>query len=225
MTELSSQALKGVFRLQIALGVLLFVPAWSLHYWQAWVYWVLFGGATLAITLHFLRHDPALMQRRLRGGPTAEHSDLQKVVTALATTVLAGVIAFPGVEHRLHRTVVPPGASLLADAVVLLGFVVVFRVFRENSHASSIIEVREGQPVIDTGPYSVVRHPMYSGCLLIALATPVALGSYWGVLFALPSIAVLAVRLVDEERYLVEHLPGYAEYRRRVPYRLLPYVW
>jgi protein-S-isoprenylcysteine O-methyltransferase Ste14 len=222
---LAKRAFGGLIRFQIFLALLLFVPAGTVRYWQAWVYWLLFSACVTLISLYFLRFDPALVESRLKAGPTAERRESQKLIQGVATVAVAGTFFIPAIERRLHPPVVPPLLSLAADALMVASFVFIFVVFRENSHASSIIEVKEDQQVISTGPYRLVRHPMYSGSILLFLATPPALGYLWGLIPAVLLCAAIIARLLDEERYLVQELPGYDGYRRQVRYRLIPRVW
>lgn len=225
MTDLRKRALTRLAAFQIALGVLLFAPAWSLRSWQAWVYWALIGVAALASTLYFLKHDPALVQRRLRGGPTAERTREQKIIVTVISVLFAGLFIASGVERRFHPPAFPPAIVLAGDAVVVASSLLSALVLRANSHASAVVEVTEGQRVISTGPYGIVRHPLYSSVLLMLLATPAALASLWAVPFAALLVAAIVARLLAEERFLVENLPGYADYRREVRYRLVPRVW
>jgi protein-S-isoprenylcysteine O-methyltransferase Ste14 len=135
------------------------------------------------------------------------------------------VLVVPGIERHFRPSRIPVPVVLAADAVIALGFLIIFFTFRENSHASTVIEVSANQQVISTGPYAHVRHPMYSGANLMFLATPFALGSLWALVPALLLVAVIVARLLDEERFLSKNLPGYDEYRRTVRYRLVPHVW
>jgi protein-S-isoprenylcysteine O-methyltransferase Ste14 len=225
LLQVRKKAFTRLLRLQGMLAALLFLPAWSLRCWHAWVYWIVFSACMLAITWYFLAHDPGLMESRLKVGPGAERETGQKVIRAVASVVACLVVVVPGIERRFHPSVVPLPVVLAADALVVAGFAIVFRVFRENSHASSLIEVRPGQQVIATGPYSVVRHPMYAGALLIMVATPVALGSWWALVCVVPLCGAVVARLVGEERYLSQMLRGYQEYCREVRHRLIPHVW
>ncbi len=136
-----------------------------------------------------------------------------------------GLFILPGLDHSLGRSAVPPVLVLIADTLVALGFAIIFWTFRVNGHASSIIEVKENQPVVTTGPYAAVRHPMYAGAALLLFATPVALGSWWGLVLVIPALAGIAWRLIDEETFLVKNLPGYADYVRQTRFRLVPLVW
>ncbi|HVI96430.1 MAG TPA: isoprenylcysteine carboxylmethyltransferase family protein [Anaeromyxobacter sp.] len=222
---LRRKSFAGLASLLLVLAAATFLPAGTLRFWQAWVYGSVFLGCTLLITLHFLRSDPALIQRRLAAGPAAERRPVQRIVQALASLCFLALFVVAGLDHRLGWSSVPAPVSLAADALVAVGFAIVFLVFRENSHASAVIEVSAGQRVVSTGPYRRVRHPMYAGALLLLAATPPALGT----LVALPLVAALAAvlvaRIVDEERLLSAELPGYRDYCREVRHRLVPHVW
>lgn len=225
MNGLEKRALTGVARFQITLALLLFLPAGTLRFWQAWVYWALHSMALFWMTLHFLKRDPALIQRRLLGGPRHEKQRNQKIITALASVLGIGSMLLPGIERRFHPSPVPLPVVLAADALLVVAFWLTSLVFQANSHASSVIEVTAQQRVVATGPYRFVRHPMYSACVLLFLATPPALGSLWAFAGFLPLCAIMVARLIYEEEFLAKNLPGYEEYRREVPYRLIPGVW
>jgi protein-S-isoprenylcysteine O-methyltransferase Ste14 len=223
--DLRKKAIIGVARFQIILGLLLFLPAWSLRFWQAWVYWIVFLLSTLLTTFYLLKHDPILLESRLRAGPSAEREKSQKIIQALASVFTCGVLIVPGIERRLYSSIMPLSVVFVADALVVAAFVVVFLVLRENSYASSIVEVKAGQHLISTGLYQIVRHPMYGGAVLMFLATPLALGSLWAFACAIPLCGFIVARLLDEERYLSKNLPGYRLYCQKVRYRLIPYIW
>ncbi|HAO39661.1 MAG TPA: isoprenylcysteine carboxylmethyltransferase family protein [Afipia sp.] len=225
MSPNAGKAFAGLLRSLLVIAALFFIPAWSLRFWQGWVYLAIMGAASAAIILYLAKYDDALIGRRLKAGPVAEKEKSQKIIQTL--TAVSGVVAFlvPGFDFRSHWSDVPAALIILGDIGVVIGYVIIFLVFRENSYASSIVEVDESQKVISTGPYAVVRHPMYSGAILMFLATPLALGSWWAFIPAAILSAMVAVRLIDEERFLVIHLPGYDAYRSRVRYRLIPGVW
>jgi protein-S-isoprenylcysteine O-methyltransferase Ste14 len=225
MNDLKRRVLISLARFQIALALLLFLPAWSLTWWQGWLYWFLFGAACLVLTLYFLRHDPALIARRLGAGPAAEREPRQKLIQGIASLLVCTLFILSGFDHAFGWSSVSPATGLIADAVVMLGFYVMFLAFRENSFAASTIQVDSGQRVIDTGLYGVVRHPMYVGALIMFIATPIALGSWWGLVPVALLAAAIGWRLTDEENFLVRHLAGYADYRRKVRARLIPGVW
>ena len=161
----------------------------------------------------------------MKAGPGAEQQTAQKIIQAIAGTLALALVVVPGLDHHFGLSYVPAAIVVLADVLVIVGFVFVSQVFRENSFAASTIKVEAEQRVISTGPYAIVRHPMYAGASLALLATPIALGSWWGLLIAIAMIAAIVVRLLDEERYLAANLAGYDEYRGKVKYRLIPMLW
>ncbi len=225
MSKLIGQAILGFLALAVAMGLALFLPAGTLAYWQAWVYLAVFLGSAAAISVYLARNDPALLQRRVNAGPTAEKERIQQLVQGLAGLAFVSVLVVSSLDHRFGWSSVPTSTVLLSDILVLLGFVVIFFVFREDSYTAATIQVAQDQRVISTGPYAMVRHPMYAGAGLLMLATPPALGSWWGLLAVGVLTATIIVRLLDEEHFLQHNLAGYREYKRRVPFRLVPYVW
>lgn len=225
VNNLASKALTGLVRFQVILAVLLFLPAWSLRFWEAWIYWTLSSASVLIITLYFLKHDPRLIERRLAVGPRAEPLKSQKLIQTITGALWCALMIVPGFDHRWHWSDAPTPMVPIADVLVVLGFLIIFFVFRENSYTAGVVKVETNQQVISTGPYGVVRHPMYAGAALMFLATPVALGSLWALLVAILLCGGLAARLLDEERYLSANLPGYTAYCQKVKYRLVPFVW
>jgi protein-S-isoprenylcysteine O-methyltransferase Ste14 len=223
--ELRRQAIGALARFEVFVAAIIILPAWSIRYWQGWLFWLVFSAMVWWITLYFLKHDPHLIAGRMKGGPSAEQQTTQKIIQALAAMLSAAMVVVPGLDHHFGWSSVPAPIVLLADAMIVAGFAIMFRVFQENSFAVSTIKVETAQRVISTGPYAIVRHPMYAGASLSILATPLALGSLVAMPIAVALIAVLVVRLLDEERYLVVNLPGYESYRNSVRYRLLPMVW
>jgi protein-S-isoprenylcysteine O-methyltransferase Ste14 len=209
----------------LALGVMLFLPAGSLHFWQGWLYGFVFVAATAAISLYFLKHDPKLVERRMHVGPMAEQRPAQKIIMAITLLGFVLLLALPGLDYRWHWSAVQPWLVLAANAGVGLSFIVFFIVLKQNSYAASTIRVETDQPVVSTGAYAIVRHPLYSGALLFLAFTPLALGSYWTLLVLIPIVPVLVWRLLDEERFLNQSLPGYAEYCRTTRFRLIPWIW
>jgi len=207
------------------MGFLLFVSAGTVRYWQAWIYLSLFFGMSAVITFDLMRHDPALLERRMKGGPTAERRPVQRFIMLGVSLGFIGLLVVPALDFRFRWSVVPLTGVVIGDALFALGFGFIARVYRENTFTSATIEVAEGQRVITTGPYAIVRHPMYASALLYLFGTPLALGSYWGLLpFAL-MLPFLLWRLVDEERLIARDLPGYTDYQKRVRYRLVPFLW
>jgi len=215
----------GFVQLIAAMLICLLLPAWSLRYWEAWVYVVVFGGSAAVITVYLQRHDPVLLQRRVTAGPAAEKSRLQRLIQAIASLAFLGILVVPAFDHRLGWSTVPGWLVAVGDALVLLGFAIVFTTFRANTYASATIETARDQRVIDSGPYAVVRHPMYGGALVLLGGTPLALASYWGLLAWLPMTVAIVWRLLDEERILSRDLAGYRVYQSRVRFHLVPGIW
>ncbi len=206
----------------ILIGLVLFLPAGSLDYWQAWLYLgVLFIPFTLVI-VYFLKRDPGLLERRMR---FKEKEAQQKKIINLATLFFLIGFLMPGLDHRYGWSHVPAVIVILSDIMIVLGYLLIFLVFKENSYASRIVEVEKGQKVITTGPYSVIRHPMYAGVILMYIFTPLALGSFWALVFFVPVIPTVILRTLNEEAVLSRGLKGYKEYMKKVRYRLIPYVW
>ncbi len=220
-----TRAFAGLAWLGVALAGSLFLPAGTIDYWQAWVFLCVFLGPALAITIYLVKNDPALLERRVIGGPSAETDRSQKVIQVLASVAFIVQIVLPAVDHRFAWSSVPPYAVAVGDALIVLGYLIVFLVFKANTFASATIEIRPEQRIIDTGPYALVRHPMYSGALVMLLGVPLALGSWWGLLVIVPMTLVIAWRLTGEEAFLTKNLPGYSQYLKKVRYRLVPFIW
>jgi protein-S-isoprenylcysteine O-methyltransferase Ste14 len=225
MSELSRRVLARCLVYFTLLAVFLFASAGSLRYREGWVYWTVYTGMSLWITLYFLKYDPKLIERRLEIGPHAEARTSQKIIQGVASVLFIAMYVVSGLDWRIHGPTFPAAAVLIFNALVALGFWIMFLVFRENSHAAGVIKVEPGQRVISTGPYRLVRHPMYAGAFVMFLATPPALGSKWGGIVAVSLCAAIVFRLLDEERFLSANLPGYEAYCRTVRSRLVPGVW
>jgi protein-S-isoprenylcysteine O-methyltransferase Ste14 len=223
--KLNAKAWLSLFVLVAAMGLLLFAPAGTFRYWQAWLYLSVFACASSLTTLYLMRRDPALLARRMSGGPTAEKRTTQKLIMLFVSVCFVALLVAPALDHRFGWSRVPPVVVFLGDLLVATGFYFIFLVYRENTYTSATVEVAEGQKVVSTGPYAVVRHPMYASGSLYLAATPLALGSYWGLLAFAAMAPFLIWRLLDEEQLLARDLPGYREYRRRVRHRLVPFVW
>lgn len=219
------QAFKNLFLFLVAIGVLLFLPAWSLSYLQGWIFISLLGALSAAITLYLAACDPQLLERRLRAGPGAEQQRSQKIVQLMTSAMLCAMMLVAGFDYRGHWSDVPQALIITADIAFVLAFAVIFVVFRANTYTSGVIEIAEGQQVISTGPYALVRHPMYTGGIVFILATPLMLGSWWALIPAVVVCGGIVVRLLDEERFLVKNLSGYADYCVRVRWRLVPGLW
>jgi protein-S-isoprenylcysteine O-methyltransferase Ste14 len=209
----------------IAVGLILFGPAGTLHYWQGWAFLAVFTAASLGPTIYLARNNPAALQRRMHAGPRAETRAAQKVIITSSFVILFAMMAFSAFDHRMGWSTVPPWVSVLGDILVATGLGVAMLVIIQNSYAAATVTVETGQTVASGGLYKFVRHPMYVGNVVMMVGMPLALGSYWGLLLVIPGIAVLVFRILDEEKLLAHDLPGYREYAAHVRYRLVPNVW
>jgi protein-S-isoprenylcysteine O-methyltransferase Ste14 len=225
MNTNTREALAGLSRWLALLAIMFFGSAWSLRFWQGWVYIAIMATASVAIITYLAYYDQALLERRLNAGPVAEKEQSQQRIQAATSMVGIILMLLPGFDHRWHWSQVPPTFVILGNVCLALGFVLVFLVFRENTYSSGIVEVAKDQKVISTGPYAFVRHPMYSGVILMFLATPLALGSWWALIPAIALSAMIVVRLIDEEKFLAINLPGYVAYTSQVRSRLIPGAW
>lgn len=221
----SKGILLTVLKFFVVFPALLFLPAGTLKFWQAWALWSLVGLLMALGGTYFVKHDPALMKRRLRRGPVAEKETSQKIIIALLSVFLVASFLIPGLDHRFGWSHVPPLVVVAGDLLVAAGFLLIFLTFKVNSFAAATIDVEPTQTVATTGPYRIVRHPMYIGVLLVLTFFPLALGSYWALLIAPFTFALIVWRLLDEERFLARNLSGYEEYCRTTRSRLIPYVW
>jgi protein-S-isoprenylcysteine O-methyltransferase Ste14 len=222
MDELNARTIKAGLRGFIVFALLVFLPAGTLAYWQGWAFLATFSAASTALTLYMAVYDRKLLERRLRAGPIAEKETSQKIIMLFAMLGFVAFLVFPVLDHRFGWSPVPPSVSIAADALVALSFLFMFFVMRENSYAASTIQVVQDQQVIATGPYALVRHPMYAGALLLIIGMPLALGSWYGLIGIAIFLPVLIWRLLDEESFLTRRLQGYAEYKSKVRWRLIP---
>jgi protein-S-isoprenylcysteine O-methyltransferase Ste14 len=225
MSKLIVQTLSTFLIGAVVLGVLLFLPAWTLNYWQAWVFIVVFMTSVSVIGLYLALKDPVLLERRKKFGPSQEQSPVQKIVISIGVVALLGVFVFSALAHRFEWSPVPAYGSLVGDALVALGLFINLRVFKENTYGGATIETVADQKVIFTGPYALVRHPMYVGVLIMLIGIPLALDAWWSLAIIAVAAPGLIWRILDEEKLLTKDLPGYVEYTQKVRYRLVPYVW
>lgn len=206
----------------IILGAVFFATAGTFCYWHAWLYMAVLFVPMFFVLLYLVKKDPALLERRLR---TKERVVPQNFLHKITTAGFILSYIVPGFDHRFGWSSVPNAVVVAADILVFLSYSLFFLVLRENSYASRIVEVEKDQRVISTGPYAVVRHPMYSAVLVMFLMNPIALGSFWALLCLLPLPGLLVTRIRNEEKLLINDLSGYKEYTQAVKYRLVPGVW
>jgi protein-S-isoprenylcysteine O-methyltransferase Ste14 len=225
MRNLYIRAAAKLLQLPLLLAVLIFLPAWTLDYWEGWLFSAVFVACSLAITLYLAAKDPELLERRMNVGPGAEKEAAQKIIVIGVLLSFAAMPVMSATDHRLGWSSVPTSVVIFGDMLIVLAYIGFYLVFRENTYGAATVQIAEGQKVISTGPYAVVRHPMYSWALLMMLGMPLALGSWWGLLIVVPGVAGIVARLLDEEQFLARNLAGYSGYMRKVRYRLVPFVW
>src|SRR6516165_10742133 len=222
MDPLHRQAIVQGLLWTLVFGVLIFLSAGTVDYWQGWLFLGTFAASTVGFTMYLALYDRPLLERRLKAGPQHEREWLQKIIVSLILLAFLALIVLPALDYRFAWSPVDPWVSILGDAVILLSFLFIFWVTRVNSFAASNIRVEPDQSVIDTGPYAYVRHPMYAGAIWLFVGMPLALGSWWSLGLIVPFIPLLVWRLLDEERLLQRDLPGYIDYTHRVRARLVP---
>lgn len=209
----------------VVLGLLLFLPAGTLGYWQAWVFIALFTAAITGQNVYLAVRRPEVLHRRLRSGPTAETRPVQKLASVGYVVVFAVMAVVSALDYRFGWSQVPVAVVVVGEILVATGLGFAVFAVLQNSYASANVVVGSGQEVVSTGLYGLVRHPMYLGVLIMMIGAPLALGSYWGLVMVAPTVAVVAIRIADEEKLLSGDLAGYSDYTRKVRHRLVPYVW
>ncbi len=215
----------AISRLLMGVGMfmlLFFLPAGTWRYWQAWMYMGVLFIPMLFVMAYLITKDPELLERRMR--MREERSEQRNILKLSGVSFLLAYL-LPGFDIRYGWSNMPAEVSIAAGAVIFLAYLLVFRTMRVNSFLSRVIEVANGQKVIDTDVYGVVRHPMYVGMIILYIASPITLGSWWAVIPALFIIPVIVARILDEELALESELTGYKEYKQKVKYRLIPFVW
>jgi protein-S-isoprenylcysteine O-methyltransferase Ste14 len=222
MKNLFIKAVGGLLYVFVAISALIFLPAWTFDYWQAWTFLGVFMVSISTIFIYIAKNDPNLLARRIK---TVEKEKSQKIIRFLVNLAFATVIVVSAFDHRFAWSRISSQIVFVGDAAVVLGLLIIFFAFRENTFSGQTIEVEAGQKVISTGPYALVRHPMYVGGLVYIFSIPLALGSWWGLPITVLFAPIFAWRILDEEKFLAKNLPGYTEYRDKVKYRLIPFVW
>ena len=220
--SLKKAVIISLFAAFLLLGSMFFLPAWTFNYWQAWVYILIILVSMSIMARYLYKHDPELLERRMR---MKERQKTQKLVIALSFLFFLPAFIIPGFDIRFGWSNVPWVVVIIADIIVLFGYLFFALVLKTNSYASRIVEVEKGQKVITTGPYSIVRHPMYLSSLILYAFSPLALGSYWAMIPVVLLVMLLVARIKGEEKELLENLDGYKEYVMKTKYRLLPGVW
>lgn len=201
---------------------LLFLPAWSFGFWQAWLFLGILFVPMFFAGIVMLLKSPDLLRKRLNA---KEEQTEQKAVVLLSGLMFLAAFVIAGLNFRFGWIVLPAWVSIAAAVVFLLAYALYAEVLRENVYLSRTVEVQENQKVIDTGLYGIVRHPMYMSTLLLFLSMPLVLGSVISFAILLLYIPIIAVRIRNEEQVLEAGLDGYAEYKKRVRYKVIPFVW
>lgn len=204
------------------IGSMFFLSAGSLNYWQAWAYMACLFFPMVGIFFYLIKNDPLLLERRMH---YKEPTKGQNLIIWITLPIYLSIFILPGLDRRFGWSHLPVWLCILGLILVMLGYAMFFLVMKENSYASRVVEVMAGQKVISSGPYAIVRHPMYAGVGLLYMATPLALGSGWSLLPALLVLPGLAARILNEEKLLIKDLPGYQEYTERVRFRIFPGIW
>lgn len=222
MRQLTKRILIRFSLVPIVLGLLVLLPAGTFNYWQAYVYLLVIIIPMIFVLAYFLKNDPQFLARRLK---TQEKEKAQKIIQLIFTMFFIASYIISGLDKRFGWSHIPTYIVLLADFAGLIGYLIVFFVFKQNSYASRVVEVAHNQTVISTGLYRIVRHPMYVGVMIMWLPMPIALGSYWGLIAMATIPFALVLRILNEEKLLLKELPGYDDYCRKTKHRLIPYLW
>jgi protein-S-isoprenylcysteine O-methyltransferase Ste14 len=225
MNALTRKGAEGIVALFLAMVAILFGLAWTLDWWQGWLFLATYFACSIALSIWMMRHDPQLLERRMRGGPFAEKEPTQRLIMLVASAGFAGMLVVPAFDRRFGWSHMPVPVVLAGNVLMVLGWLAIYFVFRENTYTSSTIELAPDQKVISTGPYALVRHPMYAGALPMLFGIPISLGSWWGLVPFFVILPALIWRIFDEENFLTSGLEGYASYKQRVRYRLIPHLW
>ena len=223
--KLATQTVVSSLIAFVVFVALVFLPAGTIDYWQGWLFIGLLGIASAGSATYLGMKNPAALERRMRGGPMAESRTAQKIASSGTLLSLPAAMVISALDHRFGWSSVPAPISLIGDVLVLVGVGISFLVIIQNSYAAANITVEADQQVVSTGLYGLVRHPMYVGMLIFLAGTPLALGSYWGLVVLILGVIVFAFRILDEEKMLEEELNGYIDYTLEVRYRLVPHVW
>ncbi|MFW2488009.1 methyltransferase family protein [Clostridium chromiireducens] len=206
--------------LMIIMWIILFIPAGTIKFWEAWILWSGFSLITLFINIYFAKRNPEFLLRRTK----VKEKQTSRKAPALLKLYYLGFI-LPGIDFRFHWSNVPMWLIIVSNTIVFGAYIFIFFVFKENMYASTIIQVENEQHVITTGHYSIVRHPMYLGMVLMSLFISLALGSYFSLIFMVFIIPIIIYRIKNEEEILIKNLKGYKEYCLKIPYRLIPLIW
>jgi len=208
----------------VLMALALFLSAGTIHYWQGWAYLGVGAVSSVLLTRSIIR-DPVLLESRTKGGPTAEGRPIQKIIVLCTGLPYIASFIVAGLDRRFGWSTMPAWLSVIGNFLIIMSIWMVYRVFQENSFGSSVIEIGKDQKVISTGPYAIVRNPMYASAAVYFIGMSLALGSYWGLAPSLLTILGLVWRLFDEDKFLAQNLPGYTEYCAKVRWHLVPGIF
>lgn len=225
MNSLNAKAWRVLLRAHIIMAVFLFIPAWTVHYWQAWLYLAVSLASTVTVMIYLMIYDQPLLERRLNAGPAAEQESSQRNIIRACVITFLIVLVVSGLEFRIQHGDPDMIGIAAGNALIVLCHTTIWRVYRENSFAAATVQVESSQDLVCSGPYSIIRHPMYLGAVLGLVGTPLALSSSWAAAPVAVLILLIVLRIRDEERVLTGQLQGYREYMNHVHYRLIPLVW
>lgn len=209
----------------VVLGVIVFLVAGTVDYWQAWLLVAVFLVSVWTSNIYLLRAHPDALERRMRGGPSGETRPVQKAVMGGLWLSLLTMLVVSALDHRFGWAPVPAAISVIGNVLVAVGLMAPMLVLIQNNYAASTVRVEAGQQLASSGLYGLVRHPMYTGNVIMMIGIPLALGSFWGLALVIPGLTVLALRIRDEETLLAAELDGYLDYMEKVRYRLVPGMW
>jgi protein-S-isoprenylcysteine O-methyltransferase Ste14 len=208
----------------VLIGLALFLSAGTINYWQAWLYLGVGTASSVPLTLQVIK-DPMLLENRTKAGPSAEQRPMQKIIVVCSGIPAIAAFIVPGFDSRFGWSSAPSWLSIIGNILIIVAMWMVYRVFKENSYGSATVGITHEQEVISTGPYAIVRNPMYSSAAVYFIGMSLALGSYWGLIPAILTILGLVWRLFDEEKFLAQNLPGYTDYCAKVRWHLIPGIF
>ena len=208
--------------MMLLVAALIFIPAWTLYYWQGWLFLVSFFLPMLFVMVYMLKYERKLLEKRIN---VKERREPQAWIQIMNTGLFIAAIIIAGLDHRFGWSNIPIQGVIISDLFMLIGYFMFIRTMLYNEYASRTIEIQKGQKLISTGPYAIVRHPMYSTGIFFYLFIPLVLGSLWAMIPVLMFPLTLSLRIIDEEKALIKGLKGYKKYMKKVKYRLVPFIW
>jgi protein-S-isoprenylcysteine O-methyltransferase Ste14 len=220
--QLISKALSRFIPGILIISALLFIPAGSIKFWNAWIFMGVLFIPMLLVIVYLVIHDPELLYKRMN---TKEKEKTQKKVVLLTSIIFLSSFIISGLDYRFQWSRIPFPLVILSALIVLTGYILFFMVMQQNSYASRVVEIQEKQKVIDTGLYGIVRHPMYSAAILMFMFMPLVLGSLYALIPLIIFPFQMHIRMKNEEQILEKGLDGYIEYKKKIRYKIIPFVW